>query len=78
MVSIEAGRDELLGRWIGEEVCRKLLDRKLVERQVLIVSVDDPCPPGPLSSLPVRLVTHGIGIAGCIEPEDRHAFAVAF
>src|SRR6185503_13103193 len=41
-VAIEARRDFLLQRWVWQQVPRKLIDHKLIERQIAIQRIDDP------------------------------------
>ena len=47
MISIEARGNDLVGSGVGQHVTRKLLHRKLVERHVSVVGLDDPFPPRP-------------------------------
>ena len=76
MIAIESCRKPLVVSWIRKQVARELLDRKLVERHVLIQGLDDPVAPRPLCFSNVALVATGIGIARRIEPGQCHALAI--
>ena len=75
VIPIEAGGDSLGRRRIGQQVARKLLDRKLVERLVAVERLDDPVAPWPNLPRIVAKETVRIGVARGIEPVGRHAFA---
>ena len=64
-------------RGVGEQVAGDLLDGELVERQVVVHRRDHPVAPGPHRARGVGLVAVGVGVAGGVEPVERHALAVA-
>ena len=76
VIPVEATGYSLLDRRVGEEIAGKLLDREAVERHVGVEGPDNPIPPHPLPGVAVLLEAVGIGIAGGIEPRQRHPFAV--
>ena len=76
VIPVEAAGYSLLDRRVGEEIAGKLLGREAVERHVGIEGPNDPVPPHPLPGVTVLLESVGIGVAGGIEPRQRHPFAV--
>ena len=75
VVPIETGRDFLIVRRVRDEVSGKLLNRKLVERLVRVVSRDDPVAPRPHVAWPVRVKDAGITVPGRVHPHKRHPLA---
>ena len=73
---MESGRHARLERCPRQQVASELLAREFIERHVSIDGVDDPITPTPRPwTLPVFLVTIGVGIAGEIEPVPSPALA---
>ena len=77
VVAVERGGDALVAGRTGQHVASELLDGEPVERHVGVVGVDHPVAPAPHRSLAVGLVAVGVGVAGRVEPLDRHPLAVA-
>src|SRR5437899_11475737 len=77
MQTIEGSGEALLFGGIGQEIAGKLPSDEFIERQVLVVSFDNPIAVRPHWTRGVHLITVGIGETGEIEPCDSHAFAVA-
>ncbi len=76
VIAIEARRDLLIARGIGQQVAGKLLDRELVVRHVLIEGVDHPVAPRPHPAQAVDVIAVRVGVAGRVEPGHGHALAV--
>ena len=81
MVAVEAAGDFLIerglfgvGRW--QEITRQLLGGKTVERHVGVEGLHHPIPPDPLPGIAILLETVGIGVAGGVEPGERHSLAI--
>ena len=77
MIPVEAGRDFLVERGVGQQVTGDLLDGEAIEGHVLIKGVDHPVTPSPHGSLAVSLIAVGVGIAGRVQPANRHPLAIA-
>ena len=77
MIPVEAGRDFLVERGVGQQVAGDLLDGEAIEGHVLIKGVDHPVTPSPHGSLAVCLIAVGVGIAGRVQPANRHALPIA-
>ena len=77
VVAVEAGRDSLVERRVRQQVSRKLLGDKLIERHPAVEGVDRPVSPPP--HVPSRVVVEAVrvGVTGRIEPVERHPFTVA-
>ena len=73
---VEAGRDELFARGIGQLVAGELFDGELVERQVAIESPHHPVAVSPHLPQVVEMQAVGVGIAGDVEPVPGHLFAI--
>ena len=76
VVSKEAGGQLLLRTRLREQIPGQLLDRELVEGQILVQRVNDPFAPPPHGSRLVVLIAVGVGVSGQIEPDRRHAFPI--
>ena len=76
VVSVEAGRDFLLERGVGQQVAGELLDGELIERFVVVKRPDHPVAPRVHLAVAVHLVSVGVGVARGVEPVGGHAFAV--
>ena len=77
MVAIEAGGDDLIARWIRQQVAGQLLRCEAVIRHVAIERIDHPVAPAVHGALGVGLISIGVGIPRGIEPAHRHALAIA-
>ena len=75
-VPVEAGRDLLLRRGLGEHVTRDLLDGEVAERQVPVEGVDDPVAVHPRGPAPVLLVAVRVGVSREVQPGTRPALTV--
>ena len=60
---------------IRQQVAGQLIAQKLVVRQVAVEGVDHPIAPQPHVAAAVDRVAVGVGVAGCVEPIERHPFA---
>ncbi len=76
VIAIETRGQTLLRSRIRKQIARQLVDGELVERDVSVVSVDDPVSPHPLFPFCVVLIAVGIGITCQIKPVSSHMFAV--
>ena len=81
MVAIEAAGDLLIesglfGGGRRQQVARQLLGGKTVERHVGVEGLHHPVPPDPLPGVAILLEAVGIGVAGDVEPGERHSLAV--
>ena len=76
MVSIEAGCNNLISRWMRKHVSSKLLNGKSIKREITIESIYNPITPWPIRTTGVSLIAMAVSIAGGIEPFDCHAFTV--
>ena len=76
VVAVEGGRELLLGGRIGQEVAGQELGGELVEGLVGVQLAYHPIAPDPLVGVAVLLEAVAVGVAGSIEPGERHPFAV--
>ena len=85
VVAVEARGDERVEVsgsefWVlsfREQVAGELPHGELVEAHVLVEGFDDPVAPRPHRARAVGLEAVAVGVAGVVEPEHRHALAVA-
>ena len=75
VVAIKAGCDPLRHGCIREKISSELFDGELVIGHVGVEGLDDPVPPQPNLTGLVAKISVGVGVAGGVEPVDRHAFA---
>ena len=76
MIPIERTGDFLVSCRIRQQITCQLPDRELVETKVLVEGSDDPVPPDPLPRVAILLKPVAVGIAGGIEPGQRHSLAI--
>ena len=76
VITLEAGRELLLGGRVRQEVAGELLERELVVRRIAIEGFDDPVAPGPVGPGGIRLEAVGVRIAGGVEPPHGHALTI--
>ena len=76
VVAVEARRDSLVERRVRQQVSGKLLGDKLIERHPAVEGVDRPVSPPPHVAGRVVVEAVRVGIAGRIEPIERHPFAI--
>ena len=76
VVAVEATGDLLGGGRLGQKVARELLGRELVEWHVVVESLHHPVAPDPLPGIAVLLKAVGVGVAGSVEPGQRHPLAI--
>jgi len=75
-LTVEGGRENLIGRRVLDEIAGKLLNRELVEGHVGIDRVDDPVTIAPrIGPMVVFFKTVAVGIAGAVEPVTPPAFS---
>ncbi len=75
-LSMERGGEQLVGRWIGEQVSGELFDGELIKRHVAVDGVDDPVAVAPsVWARAVFLVSVAVGVARLIEPVTAPALA---
>ena len=72
VVATEAGCDPLRPAGIGQEIAGELLHDEAVVGHVAGEGVDHPVAPRPLRPLLVVVVAVGVGVAGDVEPLQRH------
>lgn len=72
----EAGRRLLVASGGREQVAGELLDRELVEWQVVVESFDDPITVGPQLPFVVEMEAMRVAVAGHVEPMTGHLLAV--
>ena len=72
--AVIAARDELFFGRVRQEIARELLAGEDVERLVVIERLDDVVAVGKDALVLVAVEADRIGVAGDIEPPDRHAF----
>ena len=72
---MEGGGEFLIQRGAGDEIAGELVDDKLVVRQILVESVDDPVAVFPDIAVCVVAEAFGIGVAGEIHPDGSPALA---
>ena len=81
VVAVETGGDDRVARRRlvtcrrRKHVAGELLDRELIKGEVAVVGRDHPIAPRPVRAARIGLVAVAIGIAGRIEPFDRHPLA---
>ncbi len=75
VVAVEAGGDLLVEGRVGHQVASDLLAKKLRERFVVLVGLDDPVPPGPHVARTVGVHHRGVAVAGGVHPGQRHPLA---
>ena len=75
MVAIEAGGHDVVARGAGQHVSGELLHGELIERHVGIERPDHPVAPRPVGAAGVGLKAVAVGIAGGVEPFQRHPLA---
>ena len=81
VVAVETGGDDrvarrrLVARCRRKHVTGELVDRELIEGKVAVVGRDHPVAPRPIRAARIGLVAVAVGIAGRIEPFDRHPLA---
>ena len=75
-VPVKSGRDELILCRLRQQVSRKLLDRKLVERLVAVERADHPVAIQPDRSFRIVGVARRVCVASQVQPHRRPAFAV--
>ena len=71
------GGDPLVAARVGQQVARELRGREAVERQVAVPRVHHPVAVAPHRPRVVAVVADAVGVAHEVEPEERHALAVA-
>ena len=74
--AIEAGRDQLLGRRVRQQVAGELLDGELVERFVAVERVDDVIAVRENALALIAVVSDRVGEPCQIEPGNGHSFTV--
>ena len=77
IVPVETRRNDLIHGRVRQQVTGQLLDRKLIERHVGLVSFNDPVAPAPHCARSVVLIAIRIGIAGRFHPLPGHSFGVS-
>ena len=75
-VAMERRREQLVARWLRQQVAGQLLDGELVVRHILIECLDHPVAIFPDDAQRVRAVAGRVRITGEIKPNPRPAFAV--
>ena len=75
VIPLEARGDQLGVRRVREEVAGKLLEQEAVVGLVVVESLDHPVAPEPELTTAVDREPVGVGVAGGIQPIERHAFA---
>ena len=73
--AVVAGRDDLFGRRVREEVAGELFPGENVEGFVPVEGVDDVIAIGKDALVLVAVESDGVGVARDIEPPDGHPFA---
>ena len=76
VATVESSGDALIERVVGQQVAGELLDREPVERQVGVQGPNHPIPPNVLVIIAILLEAVAVGVAGGVEPGQRHALAV--
>jgi hypothetical protein len=76
-VAVEAGRDPVVERGLGQQVAGELADCELVEGHVAVERPDDPVAPAPDRPRWIVGVAGAVCVAGQVEPLPRHVLAVA-
>ena len=76
MVAIEPTGYFLLRAGIWQKMSCELPDGKLIERHVLIESLDDPVFPNPLVGFSIKLKAVAVCIAGGVQPLQSHSLAI--
>ena len=66
----------LIGGGVRQQIAGELLDGEVVERHVGVQRPHDPIAPDPLAGVAVLLKAVAVGIAGRIEPGQRHPLAI--
>ena len=74
--SMKSSGDFLIQRRIRQEITRELFDRELIKRHISIQGINDPITVGPGGEVHVGVVAPSVGIAGGIEPIERHMLGV--
>ncbi len=75
VVAQKSSGDFLLRGRIRQQITGQLLDGKLVEWLVAVISTDNPVTPRPHIARAVRVKHAGVAVARRIHPDHRHAFA---
>ena len=73
MVAIEPSGNLLVEGWQRQQIAGKLFDREAVERQIMVICVDDPVTPAPHDARAVGLIATGVRVPSCIQPAARQA-----
>ena len=76
MIAIETRGDLLLERCPGKQIACKLFNRELVESHVGVVRINHPITPPPHVTGAIILIAVGVRVTCCIQPCERHVFAV--
>jgi hypothetical protein len=77
VAAVEAAGHLLVERRVLEQVARELLGDEAVEGHVVVEGPDDPLAVRPDLAIVVEVQAVGVAVAGEVEPEARHVFAVA-
>ena len=75
VVAVKTRRQNLLGCRAGQQIARELLDRKFIERFVLIETVNHPVSPRPVGTSGVCLEAVRVAVPSPVEPPHRHPLA---